>query len=104
VYEVTVDTLATLLLALEKTAADARMELLSAKQKAVASQLAISDLSLSVRARKTLQKLGTTTVAELIDISCNDIMATKCCGVTTLNEFREKLREHGLSLKGETAV
>src|SRR3954463_5762467 len=61
----------------------------------------ISDLNLSVRARKCMTKLGIQTVGELIIHSGDDLMECKNFGVTSLNEVREKLTELGLKLKNE---
>ncbi len=61
----------------------------------------ISDLNLSVRARKCMTRLGLTTIAELIRKSADDLLECKNFGVTSLNEIREKLTEWNLKLRGE---
>ncbi|CAE7261493.1 rpoA, partial [Symbiodinium sp. CCMP2456] len=61
----------------------------------------ISDLSLSVRARKCMVRLGLTTVGELLRRTPDDLLECKNFGVTSLNEVREKLTAHGLKLRGE---
>jgi DNA-directed RNA polymerase subunit alpha len=63
--------------------------------------LPITELSLSVRARKCTTKLGITTVGELVRRTAEDLMECKNFGVTSLNEVREKLAERGLKLRGE---
>lgn len=63
--------------------------------------LPITDLALSVRARKCTTKLGITTIGELIRRTAEDLMECKNFGVTSLNEVREKLAERGLRLRGD---
>ena len=61
----------------------------------------VSDLQLSVRARKCMNRLGLANIAELLTKSSEDLMEARNFGVTSLNEVREKLRERGLNLRGE---
>jgi DNA-directed RNA polymerase subunit alpha len=61
----------------------------------------MSDLNLSVRARKCMTRLGLTTAGELIRKSAEDLMECKNFGVTSLVEIREKLMQVGLKLRGE---
>ena len=61
----------------------------------------MSDLNLSVRARKCMTRLGLTTIGELIRKSADDLLECKNFGVTSLTEVREKLTQAGLSLRGE---
>jgi len=61
----------------------------------------ISDLNLSVRARKCMTRLGLTTVGELLRKTGDELLECKNFGVTSLNEIREKLTEFGLKLRGE---
>ncbi len=61
----------------------------------------ISDLNLSVRARKCMTRLGLTTVGELVRKSQDDLLECKNFGVTSLNEIREKLTGLNLKLRGE---
>jgi DNA-directed RNA polymerase subunit alpha len=61
----------------------------------------ISDLNLSVRARKCMVRLSITTVGELIRKTGDDLLECKNFGVTSLNEVREKLSQHGLKLRGD---
>lgn len=76
------------------------IEELSQEEKALLAK-SISDLNLSVRARKCLTKLGIQTVGELIIHTGDDLMECKNFGVTSLNEVREKLTELSLKLKNE---
>jgi len=73
---------------------------MSADEQALLEQ-PISDLNLSVRARKCMVRLGLNTIAELVRKSGDDLLECKNFGVTSLNEVREKLSEHGLRLRGE---
>ena len=61
----------------------------------------ITDLNLSVRARKCTTKLGVTTIGDLIRRTAEDLLECKNFGVTSLNEVREKLTERGLKLRGD---
>jgi DNA-directed RNA polymerase subunit alpha len=61
----------------------------------------ISDLNLSVRARKCMIRLGVSTIAELIRRTGDELLECKNFGVTSLNEVREKLTSHGLKLRGD---
>ncbi|MEN0110970.1 MAG: DNA-directed RNA polymerase subunit alpha C-terminal domain-containing protein, partial [Planctomycetota bacterium] len=73
---------------------------LSADERALLDR-PISDLSLSVRARKCMVRLGLTTIGELVRRTPDDLLECKNFGVTSLNEVREKLTVHGLKLRGE---
>ena len=61
----------------------------------------ISDLSLSVRARKCMIRLGITTIGELLRRTGDDLLECKNFGVTSLNEVRDKLSVHGLKVRGD---
>lgn len=61
----------------------------------------ISDLNLSVRARKCMTRLGLATIGELVRKSQDDLLECKNFGVTSLTEVREKLVQANLSLRGE---
>ncbi|MFT5302707.1 MAG: DNA-directed RNA polymerase subunit alpha [Mariniblastus sp.] len=61
----------------------------------------ISDLNLSVRARKCMTRLGLATIGELVRKSQDDLLGSKNFGVTSLTEVREKLAQVNLSLRGE---
>jgi DNA-directed RNA polymerase subunit alpha len=76
------------------------IEELTQEEKALLAK-PISDLNLSVRARKCMNKLGIQTVGELIVHTGDELMECKNFGVTSLNEVREKLAELGLKLKNE---
>ena len=59
----------------------------------------VSDLGLSVRARKALQLLGVQTLGDLASRTEAELMGVKNFGSTSLDEVKEKLAEHGLSLR-----
>jgi DNA-directed RNA polymerase subunit alpha len=61
----------------------------------------ITELNLSVRARKCTTKLGINSIGELVRRTAEDLMECKNFGVTSLNEVREKLTERGLKLRGD---
>jgi DNA-directed RNA polymerase subunit alpha len=61
----------------------------------------VSELNLSVRARKCMIRMGINTVADLVRRTGDDLLECKNFGVTSLNEVREKLIVHGLKLRGE---
>ena len=61
----------------------------------------ISELNLSVRARKCMVRLGLNTIGQLIRKTGDDLLECKNFGVTSLNEVREKLTPYGIRLRGD---
>jgi DNA-directed RNA polymerase subunit alpha len=61
----------------------------------------VSDLNLSVRARKCLSRLGLVTVAELVAKTADELLSVRNFGVTSLNEVRAKLTEIGTRLRND---
>ena len=61
----------------------------------------ISDLNLSVRARKCMARLQINTIGELIRKTGDEMLECKNFGVTSLNEVREKLFDLGLKMRGD---
>ena len=61
----------------------------------------ISELSLSVRARKCMSKLNIQSVGDLAKRSGDELLECKNFGVTSLNEVRDKLGTLGLKLKND---
>ena len=61
----------------------------------------VSDLNLSVRARKCMARLGITSLSELVQRTPDELLATKNFGVTSLNEIRQQLGEIGLKLRND---
>jgi DNA-directed RNA polymerase subunit alpha len=68
-----------------------------AGQEAVLAK-SVSDLELSVRARRCLQRLNVQTLADLMQYSEADLLATRNFGVTSLNEVKGRLADFGLEL------
>ncbi|MBA2116010.1 DNA-directed RNA polymerase subunit alpha C-terminal domain-containing protein [Bremerella alba] len=61
----------------------------------------IAELSLSVRARKCMVRLGISTIGELVRRTGDELLECKNFGVTSLNEVREKLTNYNLKLRGD---
>jgi DNA-directed RNA polymerase subunit alpha len=61
----------------------------------------VSELNLSVRARKCMNRLGINNIGELIQRTADELLESKNFGMTSLNEVREKLRSMGLTLRGD---
>jgi DNA-directed RNA polymerase subunit alpha len=61
----------------------------------------VSDLNLSVRARKCMNRLGIQTLGDLIQRTSEELLESKNFGQTSLNEVKEKLAQYGLALRGE---
>jgi DNA-directed RNA polymerase subunit alpha len=75
-------------------------EALSPDEQALLSR-PISELNLSVRARKCMIRLAINTMGDLVRRTGDDLLECKNFGVTSLNEVREKLTVLGLKLRGE---
>jgi DNA-directed RNA polymerase subunit alpha len=73
---------------------------LTEQEKAVLSK-PVTDLNLSVRARKCMNRLGINTLGDLIQRSADELLESKNFGMTSLNEVREKLAQYGLALRGD---
>ncbi len=61
----------------------------------------VSDLNLSVRARKCMNRLGINILGDLIQRTGDDLLESKNFGMTSLTEVREKLAQLGLTLRGD---
>jgi DNA-directed RNA polymerase subunit alpha len=59
----------------------------------------VSELNLSVRARKALQLLSIQTMGDLASHTEAELMGVKNFGATSLKEIRERLEEFGLGLR-----
>lgn len=59
----------------------------------------VSDLELSVRSRKALQRLNITTLNELAIRTEDELLGCKNFGQTSLNEIKQQLASFGLSLR-----
>lgn len=64
-------------------------------------EASVSELDLSVRARKCLSRLGITTIGELVARSGDELLSVRNFGVTSLNEIREKLQLKDIKLRGD---
>lgn len=62
----------------------------------------ISDLNLSIRARRTVETLGCLTFGDVLKHSADELLGMPNFGVTSLNELRSKLTEAGLKLRGDS--
>src|SRR5207245_7828644 len=63
---------------------------LSEQEQAVLNK-PVSELNLSVRARKCMNRLGIQTMGELVQRTADELLESKNFGMTSLNEVREKL-------------
>jgi DNA-directed RNA polymerase subunit alpha len=61
----------------------------------------VSELNLSVRARKCMNRLGINTLGDLIQRTADELLESKNFGMTSLSEVREKLAQYGLTLRGD---
>ncbi|GJQ30941.1 MAG: hypothetical protein HBSAPP03_28250 [Phycisphaerae bacterium] len=59
----------------------------------------VAELQLSVRARKALQMLNIQTLGDLASHTEAELMGMKNFGATSLKEVKERLADHGLSLR-----
>ena len=66
---------------------------LSAEEQAVLNK-PVSDLNLSVRARKCMNRLGINTLGELIQRTADELLESKNFGMTSLTEVRDKLAQY----------
>lgn len=72
------------------------------EQEAVLSK-PVSELELSVRSRRCLQRLNVQSLGDLIQLSEADLLATRNFGVTSLNEVKARLAEHNLKFAEKSA-
>jgi DNA-directed RNA polymerase subunit alpha len=61
----------------------------------------VSELNLSVRARKCMNRLGINSLGDLVQRSGDELLESKNFGMTSLSEVRERLAQFGLSLRGD---
>ena len=71
---------------------------LSPEEQAVLNK-PVSDLNLSVRARKCMNRLNITTLGELCQRTQDELLEAKNFGMTSLKEVQEKLVSYGLKLR-----
>jgi DNA-directed RNA polymerase subunit alpha len=70
-------------------------------QEQAVQAMPLSDLNLSVRARKCMARLGLTTVGELVQKTPDELLGSRNFGVTSLNEIRGRLAEFNLKLRND---
>ncbi|MGH7226543.1 MAG: DNA-directed RNA polymerase subunit alpha C-terminal domain-containing protein, partial [Gemmataceae bacterium] len=73
---------------------------LSEQEQAVLNK-SVSDLNLSVRARKCMNRLGINSLGDLVSRTADELLESKNFGMTSLSEVREKLGQYGLTLRGD---
>jgi DNA-directed RNA polymerase subunit alpha len=73
---------------------------LSEQEQAVLNK-SVSDLNLSVRARKCMNRLGINSMSDLVNRTADELLESKNFGMTSLSEVREKLAQLGLTLRGD---
>jgi DNA-directed RNA polymerase subunit alpha len=73
---------------------------ISEQEQAMFNRL-VSELNLSVRARKCMNRLGINTVGDLMSRTADELLESKNFGMTSLSEVREKLGQLGLTLRGD---
>ncbi len=61
----------------------------------------VSDLNLSVRARKCMNRLAIGSLGELCQRTADELLEAKNFGMTSLTEVREKLTQMNLKLRGD---
>ena len=66
-----------------------------------AAGVAIADLQLSARSRKSLERLGVETLTELSQLTEEKLLSCKNFGETSLNEVKQVLTRYGFSLAGQ---
>jgi DNA-directed RNA polymerase subunit alpha len=88
-------------LAIEKPVVEERsVEVLSVEEQETLLR-PVTDLNLSVRARKCMHRLNIQTIGELVRYTADELLKCKNFGVTSLNEIREKLVNFSITLRGE---
>ena len=73
---------------------------LSPEEQAVLNK-PVSELNLSVRARKCMNRLNVATLGDLVQRTTDELLEAKNFGITSLNEVKEKLQQLGLKLRGD---
>lgn len=61
----------------------------------------VSELNLSVRARKCMTRLGITSIGQLVQRTPDELLSSRNFGVTSLNEIRARLSEMSLKLRND---
>ncbi len=82
------------------TPGQVEVESLSPDEQAVFAR-PVTDLNLSVRSRKCMNRLNIATIGELVSRTQDELLECKNFGVTSLKEIREKLTNFNIKLRGE---
>ena len=73
---------------------------LSPEEQALMQQ-GVTELNVSVRARKCMVRLGIQTIGQLVQRTPDELLASRNFGVTSLNEIRARLSEMGIKLRND---
>jgi len=73
---------------------------LTAEEQAILSK-PVTELNLSVRSRKCMNKLAISSVGDLVGRTADELLEAKNFGMTSLNEVRDRLAQMGLKLRGD---
>ncbi|MDR1963986.1 MAG: tetratricopeptide repeat protein [Planctomycetaceae bacterium] len=84
----------------KQTSEPVEVETLSPDEQAILLR-PVTDLNLSVRARKCMSRLGIQTIGELVRKTADELLECKNFGVTSLKEIRERLTVYNIKLRGE---
>src|SRR5947199_8636354 len=63
--------------------------------------VSVTELNLSVRARKCMNRLGINSLGDLVQRTADELLESKNFGMTSRNEVREKLAQFALTLRGD---
>jgi DNA-directed RNA polymerase subunit alpha len=74
--------------------------ILAPPPRAAGSSARVADLELSARSRKALERIGCATLGDVAALSEEKLLAQKNFGETSLNEIKQVLRRHGMTLTG----
>ncbi|MCK9223809.1 MAG: hypothetical protein M0R46_09025 [Candidatus Muirbacterium halophilum] len=77
-------------------------EIVEKKENIVVEEILVMELELSQRAKNCLKNFPYKKLVDFTRVSADELMRLKNFGQKTLDEIREKLSDHGLTLKGET--
>ena len=61
----------------------------------------LSELNLSVRSRKCMNRLNIQTIGQLLARTPDELLASRNFGVTSLNEIRARLADVNLKLRND---
>ena len=63
--------------------------------------MSVGELNLSVRARKCMNRLGITSIGQLVQRTADELLSSRNFGVTSLNEIRSRLGDMSLKLRND---